>query len=29
MIEGKIALTGDHTLAYELEEKGYDWLVKR
>ncbi|MEX1062967.1 MAG: Fe-S cluster assembly ATPase SufC [Balneolaceae bacterium] len=26
MIGGKIAKSGDKTLAYELEEKGYEWL---
>ena len=26
--DGKIIKTGDKTLALELEEKGYDWLVK-
>jgi Fe-S cluster assembly ATP-binding protein len=26
MAEGKISLTGDRTLAEELESKGYDWL---
>lgn len=26
MIDGKIVKTGDKKLAYELEEKGYDWL---
>ena len=25
---GKIIKTGDKSLALELEEKGYDWLVK-
>lgn len=28
MQEGKIVLTGDKTLALELEEKGYDWIKK-
>ncbi len=28
MIDGKIVRTGDHALALELEEKGYDWLQK-
>ena len=26
--DGKIIKTGDKTLALELEERGYDWLVK-
>ncbi len=26
LMDGKIIRTGDHTLALELEEKGYDWL---
>lgn len=26
--DGKIVKTGDHTLALELEKKGYDWLKK-
>jgi Fe-S cluster assembly ATP-binding protein len=26
MYDGKIAKTGDKSLALELEEKGYDWL---
>ena len=24
---GKIIKTGDKTLAYEIEEKGYDWII--
>jgi Fe-S cluster assembly ATP-binding protein len=28
MQEGKIILTGDKTLALELEKKGYDWITK-
>ncbi len=28
MQEGKIVLTGNKTLALELEEKGYDWIKK-
>ena len=28
MIDGKIVRTGDHALALELEEKGYDWLLE-
>ena len=28
LADGKIIKTGDKTLALELEEKGYDWLVK-
>ena len=27
LYEGKIIKTGDKTLAYEIEEKGYDWLI--
>ena len=27
MIEGRIALSGDKTLALKLEEQGYDWLL--
>jgi Fe-S cluster assembly ATP-binding protein len=26
LIDGKIAKTGDINLAFELEEKGYDWI---
>ncbi|MBK7638804.1 MAG: hypothetical protein IPJ22_01760 [Bacteroidetes bacterium] len=26
MYGGKIVKSGDKTLAYELEEKGYDWI---
>ena len=26
MLDGRIVKTGDKTLAYELEEKGYDWI---
>ena len=26
--EGKIIKTGDKTLALEVEEKGYDWLLQ-
>lgn len=26
MVDGKIVKSGDKTLAYKLEEKGYDWL---
>lgn len=29
MIDGKIALSGDHSLAIELEERGYEGLVKQ
>ena len=28
LYEGKIIKTGDKDLALELEEKGYDWLIK-
>lgn len=28
LMDGKIVKTGDKTLAYELEEKGYDWIKK-
>ncbi len=28
MLDGKIVLSGDSTLALHLEEKGYDWLTK-
>ena len=28
LADGKIIKTGDKSLALELEEKGYDWLVK-
>lgn len=28
LADGKIIKTGDKSLAFELEEKGYDWLVK-
>ncbi len=27
LADGKIVKTGDKTLALELEEKGYDWLI--
>jgi Fe-S cluster assembly ATP-binding protein len=27
MIDGKIVKTGDMSLAKELEEKGYSWLI--
>jgi len=26
MMDGRIVKTGDHKLALELEERGYDWL---
>lgn len=29
MVDGKIVKSGDHKLANELEEKGYDWLIKK
>jgi len=29
LVEGKIVRTGDKTLALELEEKGYDWIMKQ
>src|SRR5215831_9304854 len=28
LVDGKIVRTGDKTLALELEEKGYDWIMK-
>ena len=28
LVDGRIMRTGDKKLAFELEEKGYDWLVK-
>jgi Fe-S cluster assembly ATP-binding protein len=28
LADGKIIKTGDKSLALELEEKGYDWLLK-
>src|SRR5215472_1826804 len=28
LVDGKIVRTGDKTLALELEEKGYDWVMK-
>jgi Fe-S cluster assembly ATP-binding protein len=28
LADGKIIRTGDKSLAHELEEKGYDWLIK-
>src|SRR5213080_4473626 len=28
LVDGKIVRTGDKTLALELEDKGYDWIVK-
>lgn len=28
LVDGKIIHSGDRTLAYELEEKGYDWLLE-
>ena len=28
LFDGRIVRTGDKTLAYELEEKGYDWIMK-
>ena len=28
LYEGKIAMTGDKTLALKLEQEGYDWLKK-
>jgi Fe-S cluster assembly ATP-binding protein len=28
LVDGKIVRTGDKQLALELEEKGYDWIVK-
>jgi Fe-S cluster assembly ATP-binding protein len=29
LVDGKIVRTGDKTLALELEEKGYDWIMKQ
>ncbi len=29
LVDGKIVRTGDKTLALELEEKGYDWVLKQ
>jgi Fe-S cluster assembly ATPase SufC len=29
MSNGKIIKTGNYMLAKELEEKGYEWLVKK
>lgn len=28
LLDGRIVKTGDKTLAYELEEKGYDWIKR-
>jgi Fe-S cluster assembly ATP-binding protein len=28
MLDGRIVKSGDKTLAYQLEEKGYDWVEK-
>ena len=28
LVDGRIVRTGDKQLALELEEKGYDWIVK-
>ena len=28
LYDGRIIKSGDKTLAHELEEKGYDWLIK-
>jgi Fe-S cluster assembly ATP-binding protein len=28
LVDGRIVRTGDKTLALELEEKGYDWIIK-
>ncbi len=28
LFDGRIVRTGDKTLAFELEEKGYDWIIK-
>jgi Fe-S cluster assembly ATP-binding protein len=28
LVDGRIIRTGDKQLALELEEKGYDWIVK-
>ncbi|MFA0726454.1 Fe-S cluster assembly ATPase SufC, partial [Vibrio sp. 10N.222.48.A4] len=27
LYQGKIVKSGDHTLAQELEEKGYGWII--
>jgi Fe-S cluster assembly ATP-binding protein len=29
LADGKIVKSGDKTLAFELEEKGYDWIIKQ
>ena len=28
LYDGRIIKSGDKTLAHELEEKGYDWLIQ-
>ena len=28
LYDGRIIKSGDKTLAHELEEKGYDWLIR-
>jgi Fe-S cluster assembly ATP-binding protein len=28
LVDGRIVRTGDKQLALDLEEKGYDWVVK-
>jgi Fe-S cluster assembly ATP-binding protein len=28
LVDGRIVRTGDKKLAFELEEKGYDWIIK-
>jgi Fe-S cluster assembly ATP-binding protein len=28
LVDGRIVRTGDKQLAFELEEKGYDWLTR-
>jgi len=28
LVDGKITLSGDHTLAEQLEQKGYGWITK-
>jgi Fe-S cluster assembly ATP-binding protein len=28
LVDGRIVRTGDKKLALELEEKGYDWIIK-
>jgi len=28
LVDGRIVRTGDKKLAFDLEEKGYDWIIK-